>query len=195
MDDGQDEPGPGAGKMKFRNTKLAKDMGMLKGAATVFLNRNFMQLKSLQYKELQRRLERARLFLETRLPSDGQLRQQTLADLEDIWRSELNDKTIQDFSLTPSVACALSSEEKDLLRDSSGDDRTQLLVRQFLLEKGIDSDYSLPPSDAQVEEAIAYCLSRWLHPCEGPAAASAPSSPNDKGDSKHEQANKVSPMP
>lgn len=167
----QDDPLVGTKKMGLRDSKLVKEGGLLKGAATVMLNRNFMQLKSLQYKELQRRLNRAKLFLETRMSSragDGQIRHQTLEELEEIWRAELDAKTLQDFAVIPSVPRQLSPEEQDLLVDCTQADRTQLLVRQLVLLKGISSNYSLPPSESQVEEAIAYCLNHWAYSGAGP---------------------------
>ena len=152
-------------RTQFRNLGIVKEQGLFRGAATTMLNRNFMQLKSLQYKELQRRLARARLFLKTRLPGDTNLQMKTLEEIEDVWRAELDAYTIEDFKRSArAIPRGLSDSEKDLLKDSEKEDCTQLLIRQFVLEKCRGPEITLPPSDSLAQDAISFCICEWPFP-------------------------------
>ena len=168
-------------KTTFRDTKLAKKEGLFKGSAITFINRNFMRLKALRYQELQQRLKRARLFLETRMGDTAYLHKQTLDDMEDIWRSELETCTLDDFHANKTVQLDFTEQEESALFVLQRDERVLLLVRkfvfQFVLNGAKGDDYMVPPSEQITTQAHAFVIDQWEkyvphHPASPPGGAS-----------------------
>ena len=144
---------------RFRDTPLVKESGMLKGSIVSILNRNHFKLKAFAARELQLRLGRAKLFLQTRMPESLELNARTLKDLEDTWTKELAAYSLSAFTHPIEIPSGLSKEEKAVMKALDNEDRARLLVKQFVLEhKG--THFMLPPSDDLTEQVFQYVLSQ-----------------------------------
>ena len=146
--------------LQFRNTEMVQKEGLLKGSVISMLNRNHFKLKALSHRELQVRLQRAKLFLETRMPESSRLHAKTLEDLEASWRTELAQYSLSAFTHPKQIPSGLSTEEKELLAALDKEDKAQLLVKQFVLASK-HTLFTLPPSDALTERVVQYVRSQW----------------------------------
>jgi WD40 repeat protein len=151
-------------RKSFRQTNLVQQTGLLKGAAITMANRNAFRVKALRYKELQLRLQRARLFLEARMVNSVQIHKAILQDLEDVWREELEHMTLSDFEHNAGPKMNFGAVEETMLGEVDKEDRVLLLVRKFVLEelfKKKKGQYMLPPNDELTEEARTFVLSHY----------------------------------